>query len=75
MENGHGELRPVSVRVGPEKEGFFHGWCREPFFNDAGEYVTKTYALIETASGLVKMVEPSMIKFKKPHRAVGADAT
>jgi len=61
-------LRSVTVQgVEPENQGVFHGWCREPFFNDTGGYVTKTYALIELANGKVKMVEPTMVRFKEPY--------
>jgi hypothetical protein len=61
-------LRSVTVQgSGLENEGFFHGWCREPFFNETGGYITKTYALVELANGKVKMIDPTMVRFKEPY--------
>jgi hypothetical protein len=50
-------------------QGFFHGWCKEPFFyDDAGACLPRTYALVEFADGNVRFVEPDWIKFKSPFR-------
>jgi hypothetical protein len=69
MEETSQELRSVVVLGGfPQAgtEGFFHGWFREPFYNDLGGYITKTYALIELSNGVVHFLDPTSIKFKKP---------
>jgi len=69
------ELRPILVmktvshKVG--QDGFFHGWCKEPFFNDAGGYITKTYALVEFANGFVELIDPTLIRFKQPYDPKG----
>lgn len=70
METECQELRSIVVIGGlPQtgSEGFFHGWCKEPFYNDSGGYITKTYALIELANGFVKLIDPTQIKFKQPY--------
>jgi len=58
-------LQSTSHKVG--EDGFFHGWCKEPFFNDSGGYITKTYALVELSSGIVELIDPTLIKFKQPY--------
>jgi len=69
MEATDHELRTIVILGGfPQagKEGFFHGWCKEPFFNDTGGYITKTYALVEFTTGVVQLMDPNSIKFKRP---------
>ncbi|UXE67960.1 MAG: hypothetical protein KA713_05040 [Chryseotalea sp. WA131a] len=64
------ELRSITVLNGiskPENGGFFHGWCKEPFYNDLGGYITKTYALIELFNGIVRFIDPTDIRFTKPY--------
>jgi hypothetical protein len=64
------ELRTITFLNGvshPEKVGFFHGWCKEPFYNDLGGYITKTYALIELSNGIVRFIEPTEIRFTQPY--------
>lgn len=71
MEEAFEELRSVIILTNTtisSTEGFFHGWCKEPFYNDSGGYLTKTYALIELTNGYVKFIEPPLIRFKKPYR-------
>jgi len=69
------ELRSIvvlhSVRHKEGTDGFFHGWCKEPFFNDSGGYITKTYALVELTSGIVDLIDPTLIKFKQPYDPKG----
>lgn len=60
------ELRPVIVKVGKVNEGYFHGWCKEPFFAES-YFLTKTYALVELSNGSVELLEPSSIRFAKPY--------
>ena len=65
------EPRPIQVKSGlPYPSGgslgYFHGWCKEPFYNDSGPYLTKTFALVELADGNVVLIEPNWIRFKKP---------
>ncbi len=65
------EIRAIEVKHGMRYPaggslGYFHGWCKEPFFNDSGPYLTKTFALIELADGDVQLIEPTLIRFKKP---------
>lgn len=70
MESENKELRSILVpQTG--SEGFFHGWCKEPFFNDSGGYITKTYALIELTNGIVKLIDPTLIRFKFPYETKG----
>jgi hypothetical protein len=63
------ELRPVIVKVGNVKEGYFHGWCKEPFFTE-NSFLTKTYALVELSNGSVELLEPGSIRFVKPHKSL-----
>lgn len=66
------ELRSITVLHGVTpmgSDGFFHGWCKEPFYNDLGGYITKTYALIELTNGIVKFIDPTEIRFKQPYTA------
>lgn len=64
------ELRSITVLNGVSQtgtDGYFHGWCKEPFYNDLGGYITKTYALIELSNGIVKLMDPTAIRFKQPY--------
>ena len=71
MESDYLKLRSV-VMPQMGSEGFFHCWCKEPFFNDdTGGYITKTYALIELTNGIIKFIEPPLIKFRQPYRPHG----
>ena len=60
------ELRPVIVKVGKVNEGYFHGWCKEPYFTE-NSFLTKTYALVELSNGSVELLEPASIRFAKPY--------
>ncbi len=64
------ELRNVIVKVGSVKEGYFHGWCKEPFYTDNGAFLSKTYALVELSNGSVELLEPSSIRFVKPYKSL-----
>jgi hypothetical protein len=67
MKNSENELRQVLVKQGKISDGFFHGWCKEPFYNEDGPFITKTYALVELSNGAVELFEPSIIRFKNPY--------
>ncbi|HEV8511987.1 MAG TPA: hypothetical protein VGQ59_01855 [Cyclobacteriaceae bacterium] len=71
MNTTEAELRPIEIKNGLPYPaggslGYFHGWCKEPFFNDSGPFLTKTFALVELADGNVALIEPNLIRFKKP---------
>lgn len=61
-------LREISVTTeyGKVFSGHFHCWCKEHIFED-GQYVQKTYALIELKTGAVQMINPLLITFLKPY--------
>ncbi|HRK54603.1 MAG TPA: hypothetical protein PK185_11865 [Cyclobacteriaceae bacterium] len=67
------KLRSIEVNMGiPDikfgSKGFFHSWCREPFYNTEGShYLTKTYALVEFMDGSIKLLEPEAIRFIEPY--------
>jgi len=69
MENG---VREIEVRSGLSyplggSPGYFHGWCKEPFFyNDDGSCLPRTFALVEFPDGNVRFIEPNWIRFKNP---------
>ncbi len=67
MKNSENELRQVLVKQGKISDGFFHGWCKEPFYNEDSTFITKTYALVELSNGAVELFEPSIIRFKNPY--------
>ena len=75
MKNLEDELRQVLIKQGQISDGFFHGWCREPYYNDDGPCITKTYALVELSNGAVELFEPSFIRFKNPYQAKPGDQT
>jgi hypothetical protein len=54
------------VKVGKVNEGYFHGWCKEPYFTE-NSFLTKTYALVELSNGSVELLEPASIRFAKPY--------
>ncbi len=63
------ELRPVVIKKGHPASGtsgIFHSWCKEPFYNESGIYLTKTFALVELSDGNVQFLEPDLIKFTSP---------
>ena len=65
------EIREIEVKHGMRypaggSRGYFHGWCKEPFYNESGSYLTKTFALVELADGDVQLIEPSLIRFRNP---------
>jgi hypothetical protein len=69
MKLGESELRPVMIKKGHPASGsfgIFHSWCKEPFYNESGIYLTKTFALIELSDGNVQFLEPDFIKFTNP---------
>ena len=68
MRKPSDELRQVTVLQGAVNKGFFHRWCREPFYNENGSYLTKTFALVELSNGRVELVEPNTIKFITPYQ-------
>ena len=68
MKKTSDELRQVTVLHGAINKGFFHRWCREPFYNENGSYLTKTFALVELSNGRVELVEPNTIKFITPYQ-------
>lgn len=65
-------LRAIEIRKGLPfaplgSSGFFHGWCKEPYFYDeAGSCLPRTYALVELPDGNIRMVEPDWIRFTDP---------
>jgi hypothetical protein len=63
------DLRPIVIKMGYPASGMtgvFHSWCKEPFYNESGTYLTKTFALIELTDGSVKLIEPDSIRFLNP---------
>ncbi|MFZ6010432.1 MAG: hypothetical protein ACOYXT_08775 [Bacteroidota bacterium] len=63
-------LRAIEVKYGYPNagaKGYFHGWFREPCYDDSGRAVPKTFALVELQDGDVVFVEPTTIKFTKPY--------
>jgi len=70
------KLRPIIIKSGVPLaglKGYFHGWCKEPFYTESSEssrYLTKTFALVEFSDGNVKLLEPDEIKFTNPYDPV-----
>lgn len=67
------KLRSIEVKLGiPDiklgTKGYFHTWCREPFYSQNNQFITKTYALIEFLDGSVKLLEPEAIRFLEPYK-------
>jgi hypothetical protein len=63
------ELRPDMIKNGHPasgSSGIFHSWCKEPFYNESGIYLTKTFALVELSDGNVQLLEPDFIKLTSP---------
>jgi hypothetical protein len=70
-------LRSVVIKTGlpvSKSKAYFHRWCREPFYNDLGRLITKTFALIEYEDGIVELVDPTFVKFSPPYSALQKSA-
>lgn len=66
------ELRSIEVGTGVSdikhgSKGYFHSWCKEPYFWHETQFLTKTYALVELQDGRIKLVEPEAIRFLDPY--------